>query len=82
MDRRIWREPAFDPLAKVLRVNWLYVMLLSVLAGVGYIALYSAAGGAPEPCRRCAGTVTDLRLVKKTPGTSLFLMGSDDVTNT
>jgi rod shape determining protein RodA len=49
MDRRLWREPSFDLMGKVLRVNWLYVLLLCALAGVGYIALYSAAGGAPEP---------------------------------
>ena len=48
-DRRIWREPSFDPVGKLLRINWLYVMLLCCLAGVGYAALYSAAGGAAEP---------------------------------
>jgi rod shape determining protein RodA len=47
--RRMWREPSFDLMAKVLQVNWLYVALLCCLAGVGYVALYSAAGGAPEP---------------------------------
>jgi rod shape determining protein RodA len=49
MDRRLWREPSFDRMGKVLQVNWLYVMLLGALAGVGYTALYSAAGGSPEP---------------------------------
>ena len=49
MDRRIWREPSFDLMAKVPRVPWLYVLLLCCLAAVGYAALYSAAGGAPEP---------------------------------
>lgn len=48
MERRLWREPSFDVMAKVLRVNWLYVVLLCCLAGVGYVALYSAGGG-PEP---------------------------------
>jgi rod shape determining protein RodA len=48
-DRRLWREPSFDLMGKVLQVNWLYVMLLCCLAGIGYVALYSAAGGAPEP---------------------------------
>jgi rod shape determining protein RodA len=48
-DRRLWREPSFDLMGKVLRVNWLYVMLLCALATVGYTALYSAAGGSPEP---------------------------------
>ena len=49
MDRRLWREPSFDLIAKVLQINWLYVVLLCCLAGVGYLALYSAAGGSPEP---------------------------------
>ncbi len=49
MDRRLWREPSFDLMAKILQVNWLYVILLCCLAGVGYITLYSAAGGSPEP---------------------------------
>jgi rod shape determining protein RodA len=49
MDRRLWREPSFDLMGKVFQVNWLYVLLLCCLAGVGYVALYSAGGGSPEP---------------------------------
>jgi rod shape determining protein RodA len=49
MDRRLWREPSFDLMGKILQINWIYVLLLCCLAGVGYTALYSAAGGAPEP---------------------------------
>jgi rod shape determining protein RodA len=49
MDRRLWREPSFDLMAKVLQINWIYVLLLCCLACVGYTALYSAAGGSPEP---------------------------------
>jgi rod shape determining protein RodA len=49
MHRRMWREPSFDLMGKLLQVNWVYVFLLCCLAGVGYLALYSAAGGAPEP---------------------------------
>ena len=45
----VWRETSFDLGAKLWQVNWLYVLLLCALAGVGYAALYSAAGGAPEP---------------------------------
>ena len=45
---RLWREASFDLGAKFWQVNWLYVALLCALAGVGYAALYSAAGGAPE----------------------------------
>jgi rod shape determining protein RodA len=49
MDRRLWREPSFDLMGKVLQINWIYVLLLCCLAGVGYVALFSAAGGSPEP---------------------------------
>ena len=49
MDRRLWREPSFDWMSKVLRINWPYVLLLCALAGVGYTALYSAGGGSAEP---------------------------------
>lgn len=47
-DRRMWREPSFDLMAKFLQVNWIYVLLLCALAGVGYTALFSAGGG-PGP---------------------------------
>jgi rod shape determining protein RodA len=49
IERRLWREPSFDLTGKILSINWIYVGLLCALAGVGYAALYSAAGGAPEP---------------------------------
>jgi rod shape determining protein RodA len=49
MDRRLWRETSFGLSGKLWQVNWLYVLLLCGLAGVGYTALYSAAGGSPEP---------------------------------
>ena len=49
MERRLWREASFDLSAKIFQINWLYVLLLCGLAGVGYTALYSAAGGSPEP---------------------------------
>jgi len=48
-DRRLIRETSFDLTGKLFRVSWLYVLLLCALAGVGYAALYSAAGGSPEP---------------------------------
>ncbi len=32
---RLWREASFDLGAKVWQVNWLYVVLLCALAGVG-----------------------------------------------
>src|ERR1051326_484109 len=46
---RIWRDTSFDLGAKVWQVSWIYVLLLCALAAVGYAALFSAAGGAPEP---------------------------------
>ena len=49
MERRLIRETGFDLTAKLFRVSWLYVVLLCCLAGVGYVALYSAGGGAAEP---------------------------------
>ena len=49
MQRRLWRAASFDLTRKVLRINWIYVLLLCALAGIGYLALYSAAGGAQEP---------------------------------
>jgi rod shape determining protein RodA len=52
MDRRLWREPSFDWMSKVLRINWPYILLLCALAAVGYIALYSAGGGSAEPFAR------------------------------
>ncbi len=49
MDRRLLRETSFGLSGKLWRISWLYVLLLCGLAGVGYAALYSAAGGSPEP---------------------------------
>lgn len=34
---------------KLWRVPWSFVLLLCAIAAVGYVALYSAGGGAPEP---------------------------------
>ncbi len=48
-DRRLLRaEPDFGLLTKLWQIQWAYVLLLCALAGVGYVALYSAGGG-PEP---------------------------------
>ena len=78
MERRLWREASFDLTGKILRINWLFVLLLCALAGVGYIALFSAAGGAAEPyagrhaIRFCIGLVVmlgvsliDIRLIQR-----------------
>lgn len=48
-ERRLLRDSSFGLTGKFLRISWLYVILLCALAGIGYVALYSAAGGAPEP---------------------------------
>jgi rod shape determining protein RodA len=48
-DKRLRRAPGFGLLAKLRRINWLYVLLICLLGGVGYGALYSAAGGAARP---------------------------------
>ncbi len=49
-EKRLLRaEPSLGLLSKLWRVSWLYVLLIAALAGVGYAALYSAAGGAPRP---------------------------------
>jgi len=49
-ERRLIRaEPSFGLITKLWQVSWAYVALLCALAGIGYVALYSAAGGSPEP---------------------------------
>ncbi|WP_222546938.1 rod shape-determining protein RodA [Asaia lannensis] len=51
--KRLWRpEPSFRLLGKLLQINWLYVLLICALAGVGYLALYSAGGGTAKPFAR------------------------------
>jgi rod shape determining protein RodA len=49
LERRLIRQTSFDLTGKLFRIPWLYVLLLCVLAGIGYVALYSAGGGSPEP---------------------------------
>jgi rod shape determining protein RodA len=49
-ERRLIRaEPSFGLTTKLFQISWLYVLLLCALAGVGYAALYSAAGGSADP---------------------------------
>jgi rod shape determining protein RodA len=48
-ERRLWRETNFGLTGKLWQISWLYVLLLCAVAGAGYLALYSAAGGSPEP---------------------------------
>jgi rod shape determining protein RodA len=47
--RRPFRERSFGLMRKFMRINWLFVLCVCLLAGVGYAALYSAAGGSPQP---------------------------------
>jgi rod shape determining protein RodA len=47
--RRPFRERSFGIAGKFLRINWLFMLCICLLAGVGYAALYSAAGGSPQP---------------------------------
>lgn len=48
-DRRLWREASVDIPAKLLRLDWIFVLLLCALAAVGYTVLYSVGDGSPEP---------------------------------
>jgi rod shape determining protein RodA len=49
LERRLIRETSFGLSGKLWQINWIFVLLLCVLAGVGYAALYSAGGGSAEP---------------------------------
>jgi len=46
---RPFRDRSFGLVRKFLAINWLFVLCVCLLAGVGYTALYSAAGGASQP---------------------------------
>ncbi|QDH13841.1 rod shape-determining protein RodA [Formicincola oecophyllae] len=43
------REPSFHLFSYLRQINWFFVLLVCALAGVGYIALYSAGGGSAKP---------------------------------
>jgi rod shape determining protein RodA len=47
--RLLTRDRGDGVLQKLWGLPWGFVLLLCALAGVGYVALYSAGGGAPEP---------------------------------
>ncbi len=47
--RLLARDRGIGLLNKFWQVPWLFVLLVSAIAGVGYVALYSAGNGAPEP---------------------------------
>jgi rod shape determining protein RodA len=46
---RPFRDRSFGLVRKFLRINWLFVLCVCALAGVGYAAMYSAAGGSTTP---------------------------------
>ncbi len=50
-DRRLLarRDRGGGLLTKLWQIPWSFVLLLGLVAGVGYVALYSAGGGGPEP---------------------------------
>ena len=48
-EKRLLRPEAAGLGAKLWRVSWVYVLLLCLLAGVGYLAQYSASGGSISP---------------------------------
>ena len=50
-DRRLLtrRDRGGGLLTKLWQIPWSFVLLLGLVAGVGYAALYSAGGGGPEP---------------------------------
>jgi rod shape determining protein RodA len=47
--RLLLRDRGTGVLEKLWLIPWSYVLLLCAVAGVGYVALYSAGGGEPEP---------------------------------
>jgi rod shape determining protein RodA len=47
--RLLTRDRGTGILEKLWLIPWSFVLLLCAIAAVGYVALYSAGGGAPEP---------------------------------
>ena len=47
--RLLLRERGTGIFEKLWQIPWIFVLLLCAVAAVGYVALYSAGGGAPEP---------------------------------
>jgi len=60
-----YRRQGMSLLQKLWQINWSLVLLLLVLAGIGFAMLYSAAGGAFEPwaARQIARAVMGLLLM-------------------
>ncbi|MBU8538844.1 rod shape-determining protein RodA [Falsiroseomonas tokyonensis] len=47
--RLLLRERGTGVLEKLWQIPWIFVLLLCAVGGVGYVALYSAGGGGPDP---------------------------------
>ncbi|MGX9963127.1 rod shape-determining protein RodA [Roseomonas sp. F4] len=47
--RLLLRERGTGVLEKLWQIPWIFVLMLCAVGGVGYVALYSAGGGAPDP---------------------------------
>lgn len=47
--RLLTRDRGLGLLSKFWQVPWIFVVLVSMIAAVGYVALYSAGGGSAEP---------------------------------
>lgn len=47
--RLLTRDRGLGLLSKFWQVPWVFVVLVSMIAAVGYVALYSAGGGSAEP---------------------------------
>ena len=44
-----FHERALSLTERFLRINWIYLLIISLIAGVGFVGLYSVAGGNFEP---------------------------------
>lgn len=72
--RRLLRaEPNLRMFSRLWQINWFFVLLICCLAGVGYIALYSAGGGRaeafaqPQLIRFCFGLLMMLGVALASP---------------
>ncbi|MCP5368531.1 MAG: rod shape-determining protein RodA, partial [Hyphomicrobiales bacterium] len=43
------KQPEMTLGQKLWQIHWLYVLLISVTAGIGFLMLYSAANGSLDP---------------------------------
>ncbi|APH54768.1 Rod shape-determining protein rodA [Granulibacter bethesdensis] len=64
-ERRLLNDRSAAFVNKLWRINWFFVLLLCLLAGAGYIALYAAGGG--------AGPYADKHLIRFAIGMVMML---------